>query len=210
MASEVNGKILHYGDNFKNRHDLPYSGKIPDIVKDDEIHEVEVIHLVKKVTGYSKIPNRKKLWLIFDVNPFLTFSEIETLYYDGIGFTESPLAKDALKNALSNEELLELQKNYKEKQDNLRMQKVELDAQILKRLNKEKEVNNQIEHLKDELNKIRKEKRILTALIEKSEKSEIYGSYHRGNSLVSIKLNPYQVKQLFGFELKQEEVKKYE
>jgi hypothetical protein len=84
VAKRIQGKIFHGKGNhaFEVKE---YGGRVPDVVTDIGLHEVEVFHISHKVSGYLSVSGTKTLWIIIDADPSAVFDEIKVIKTDKEG-----------------------------------------------------------------------------------------------------------------------------
>ncbi len=195
VASKVGGKVTH--SQYDLRKGSAFGGKIPDIVVDEnDVHEVEVVKILKKVKGYKAVKGRKTLWIVFDVNPFVTFDIVKTLCFDHDSGRIKPIEIDGLEK--------QIDAIYRKKLEKLEeaVSKVEsvnkgLERKMLLLLNEKRSLESEIETLRGELARLKERRVELMREIEMTKNLlNLYVEFREGNSLVSVKLPAEKALQL--------------
>jgi len=193
VASKTGGEITHHRSELWAKG--TFGGKIPDVVVDNnDIHEIEVFKILKKVEGYEAIKGKKTLWIVLDVNPYIAFDVVKTLCYDhNKGFKHIEI--DGIENqieAIHHERIVEMRQKFVKLQETVSKLKKENEAlkhKILELLNEKRSLESQIKTLKRTLTSLKEERANLKKEIEKVKNSlNFYIDFQEGNSLISLKL----------------------
>lgn len=180
VARQTGGRITHFMTELRNNSQ--FAGRVPDVITDDCIHEVEVLKIKHKIRGYAAIlDKRKKLWVVFDGNPFLTFDEIRFLCHQNGKIYELKAETIPIALDIENKTIQEIREKFARMMGKFRKTKLEY-------LSKKKSLEREISRLKKEINSLTKLKSKLESVI-KDSRIDAYIDFRNGNNLVSIKVD---------------------
>jgi DNA repair exonuclease SbcCD ATPase subunit len=198
VAQQVNGKILHA--EYQLRRMDEFNGRIPDIVADSEVHEVEIFNIKKKVESYLKLNKRKTLWVIFETNPFVAFDKINLIMFTGQDFSPLNAQHEGIRTleVIYDQKLESLRNRIGDKAKTLKTLNKTLQGDLLKLLNEKQELTNSIEKLKKAIQKLRSEQQTLDQeLRQVRTRTGIYLEYKpKQRTIVSIRITPNQFRQI--------------
>jgi hypothetical protein len=200
LSEKVKGQITHYDWSSKPSN---FGGRTPDVITNEELHEVQVVPMIKKVKSYANVKNyRKYLWVVFDVNPYLAFDEVRVICYDQHGGFENV-------NVSGLEEHVDTY--YSETMKKAREKFTMLEANLAQQKQKMLQVLNEARKLEKEIHSIEQRTAELVAYKDRLLKQQedlqeqikklqnlpyVYVEYPEGKSLVSIKISPRKTKEL--------------
>ncbi len=180
VARQTGGRVTHHMVELRNSSQ--FAGRVPDVITDDCIHEVEVLKIKQKIRGYATISDkRKKLWVVFDGNPFLTFDEVRFLCHHGGKIYELKAENPPMELDTENKALQEAKEKF------ARMMK-EYRKIRLEYLSKKRSLEREISRLKREIDSLTKFKSKLESAI-KDSKINAYIDFKDGSNLVSIRVD---------------------